>query len=344
MSNGYIDSDGHVMENERELNEFLGAPFKGRGYKSFRQMVPTLDGFHTPKVELSKEGAFDPSVTPSKWLEFLKRTGIDYTVLFPTRGLAHGRMVIPEWAAAYATTYNNWLYEKYLRVSSSFKGVALIPMQDVDAAVRELRRAVKELGMVAAMIPSNGLIKHVSAKEYWPVYREAEELDCALTFHGGSYEHLGFNTFTVFPATRALGMPFPLAIAMTGLMVDGVLDAFPRLRVGFLEGGSCWIPMVLDRLDRELEYGGLSSRLKQRPEEYFKNGRVFVGCEGNEKTLAYAIQRIGHRGFMFASDFPHEITMENCMEEIDEICNRTDIDEDCKTAILKTNARNFYRI
>ena len=73
----------------------------------------------------------------------------------------------------------------------------------------ELRRAVKDLGMVGAMLPSNGLNPHLSAKHFWPVYEEAARLDCALAVHGGCYGDLGFNTYTVFPATRALGMPFP---------------------------------------------------------------------------------------------------------------------------------------
>src|SRR5581483_11007814 len=111
-----------------------------------------------------------------------------------------------------------------------------------------------------------------------------EALDCVLAVHGGCYGNLGFNTYTVFPATRALGMPFPLAIAATGMIVDGVFDAFPKLRVGFLEGGTAWMPLVIDRLEREVEYGGLSVK-KRHVEEYFTGGQVFVGCEGNEKAL-----------------------------------------------------------
>jgi predicted TIM-barrel fold metal-dependent hydrolase len=222
------------------------------------------------------------------------------------------------------------------------KGVALIPLQDVPGAVAELRRAVKELGMVGAMLPSNGLTPHLSAKHFWPVYEEAERLDCALAVHGGCYGDLGFNTYTVFPATRALGMPVPLAIAATGMIVDGVFDAFPNLRIGFLEGGTSWIPMVLDRLERELEYGGL--RIKRKPLDYFTSGKIFVGCEGNEKALAYAIERVGPAPFMFASDFPHEISLDNCMEEIDEIVERGDLKEEHKTAILGDNARRFYKI
>ncbi len=196
--------------------------------------------------------------------------------------------------------------------------------------------------MVGAMLPSNGLNPHLSAKHFWPVYEEAAKLDCALAVHGGCYGDLGFNTYTVFPATRALGMPVPLAIAATGMIVDGVFDEFPSLRVGFLEGGTSWIPMVLDRLERELEYGGL--RIRRKPVDYFRSGKMFVSCEGNEKALAYAIERVGSGPFMFASDFPHEISLDNCLEEINEIVERQDLRDEHKEVILGANARHFYKI
>ena len=341
MANGYIDADGHVMENEQELNEFIEAPFNNR-YVSARLMLPSLDEFHTPNARPRNPGTFDPTVGPERWLEFLDKTQTDNTVLYPTLGLAYGHVVYPDWATTFAKAYNNWLSEKYLKFSPRFKGIALIPMQDVPSAVSELRRAITELGMVGAMIPSNGLKRHVSAKEFWPVYEEAERLDCVMAVHGGSYCDLGFNTFTVFPPTRALGMPVPLAIAMTGMIADGVFDRFPNLRVGFLEGGTSWIPMVIDRLEREVEYGGL--RLKMSPEDYFRRGKVFVGCEGNEKALAYSIDRVGHEPFMFATDFPHEIAVDNAMGEIDEILERKDLKEEHKAAILGENAKRFYKI
>jgi predicted TIM-barrel fold metal-dependent hydrolase len=45
---------------------------------------------------------------------------------------------------------------------------------------------------------------------------------------------------------------------------------------------------------------------------------------------------------MFASDFPHEISIANCMEEIDEVLERTDLKQEHKAAILGENARRFY--
>jgi len=330
------------MENSDEVVKYVGEPFKTTGHMNPRRILPSLDRFHTPRLEERKPGTFDPNVGPEMWVQFLDKAGLEFSVLFPTEGLAYGQIAFPLWAVAYARAYNDWLRARYLDFNSRLKGMALIPMQDVPAAVTELRRAVQDLGMVGAMLPSNGLNPHLSAKHFWPVYEEAAKLDCALAVHGGCYGDLGFNTYTVFPATRALGMPVPLAIAATGMIVDGVLDEFPSLRVGFLEGGTAWIPMVIDRLERELEYGGL--RVKRKPEDYFKSGKLFVGCEGNEKALAYAIDRVGPEPFMFASDFPHEISLDNCMEEIDEIVERHDLQEEHKDAILGANARRFYKI
>jgi len=340
MSNRYVDADGHVMENEEDILQFVRAPMNNRGTRNW---MPSLDRFHTPADGTPRTpGTFDPNTGPEEWLSFLDSTGTDWTVLYPTTGLAYGNVVYPQWAVAYAQAYNDYIHSRYLQRSPRLQAVALIPFQDVPTAVGELRRAVKDLGFIGAMIPSNGLTRHVSHPEYWPIYEEAARLDCIVAVHGGNYHDLGFNSFTVFPATRALGMPFPLAIAMTGMLVDGVFDQFPTLRIGFMEGGTAWIPLVLDRLERELEYGGLT--LQRHPVEYFQQDRIFVGCEGNEKALAYAIERVGPNPFMFASDFPHEISMENCTEEIDEILEREDLPAEHKQAILGDNARRFYRL
>ena len=228
MPNKYVDCDGHVMEKVDEMISYVGEPFKTTGHMNPRRMLPSLDRFHTPRLEERKPGTFDPNVGPEKWLQFLDKTGLEASVLFPTEGLAYGQVAFPPWAVAYARAYNDWLHAKYLKFSSRLKGIALIPLQDVPAAVTELRRAVKDLGMVGAMLPSNGLNPHLSAKHFWPVYEEAARLNCALAVHGGCYGDLGFNTYTVFPAMRALGMPVPLAIAATGMIVDGMFDALDR--------------------------------------------------------------------------------------------------------------------
>ncbi len=338
-SKGYFDADGHVLEAGAEIEEFLEEPYlRGRGG---RDIFPAYDQFHGAVMAVVKShpGTFVPADS-DRWLSFLDKTGTDGTVLYPTRGLFFGRVTFPAYAAAYARAYNNWQYERYFKMSPRLQAVALLPMQDVPSAVAELRRAVTELGMVGGMLPSNGLHWHLGARAYWPVYEAAQELGCVLAVHGGNYEHLGFDTLADMPTARALGMPVPLMSGLAGMIVEGVLDEYPEVRIGFMEGGTAWIPLLLDRLSREVEYSGLP--LKRAPVDYFTGGQVFVGCEGNEQALSYVIERVGPEPFMFASDFPHEISMDNAMEEIEEIMERADLQEEHKQMILGENARRFY--
>ena len=348
MTKGYIDSDGHVIEIEAEINEFLVDPYSGAGYQSFYAMLPSLDDFHTtgafqgdPDAEHQKD-TFDAAVGPPEWIEFLDRSNLSATVLYPTMGLAHGQIVEPRWAVAYAQTYNNWLYAKYLCHSPRLKGMAILPLQDVEAAVTELRRAVADLGMTGGMLPSNptGVRRHTSAREFWPIYAEAEKLGCAIAFHGGAYRDLGFNTFTSFPAVRALGHPWALAVTTTGLIVDGVLDAYPNVRVGMMEGSASWVSMVVDRLERETVYGGLE--LPRPVIEYFK--QIYISVEGFDKSLNGAIERIGHQSFMYSTDYPHEVSSSDIIAELEHLIERDDLTSEQKSALLEENARRFYKL
>ena len=107
MANKRVDCDGHVMEVTDELISFVGEPFKTTGHMNPRRVLPSLDRFHTPRLEERKPGTFDPSVGPEKWLQFLDKTGLESSVLFPTEGLAYGQVAFPPWAIAYAKAYND---------------------------------------------------------------------------------------------------------------------------------------------------------------------------------------------------------------------------------------------
>ena len=100
--------------------------------------------------------------------------------------------------------------------------------------------------------------------------------------------------------------------------------------------------MIIDRLEREQEY---CERRCQRPvRDYFTSCNFYVGCEGNETALSYVVSLIGPQPCMFASDFPHEIPMEEARHEINEIEERQDISDEHKKLILGENAKRFDKI
>jgi uncharacterized protein len=295
-----IDADGHVLEDET-LMDFLEEPYRsckaqggiiGPIRNVLGNVFPTLDFLHLATFKRS-ERAFGGGkrVGPDQWLEFLDVAKFEYAFLYPTAGLAMGNIVHPDWACVVARAYNNWIHDRYMKRSPRLKGIALLPMQDVSEAVNELRRAVKELGMPGAMLPSRGLPFDLGHRTYWPVYAEAEKLGCALAVHGGCHHGMGLDTFETFVPIHGLGHPLSLIIAFSGMVYHGVFDEYPRLRVGFLEGGAAWATFWMDRIDRSHHYFGELNRqgrykgpsMQQKPSEYLKNDNVFIGCEGGEE-------------------------------------------------------------
>ena len=168
-----------------------------------------------------------PAVGPKGWLDFLDDVGIEWTVLYPTTALAYGKIVSLDYAVAVSRAYNDWLYETYVKFNPRFKGMALIPMQDPEEAAKELRRAVTELGMLGAMMPSNGLPSPLGAKMYWPVYAEADRLGCCLAVHGGAHDRFGMDHMNMYVPVHALGHPWGLADQLRGHRLQRHLRPFP---------------------------------------------------------------------------------------------------------------------
>lgn len=349
-----IDGDGHVIEDPT-LADYLTGPYKRtRPLGSGTRLFPALDHLHNEPVTLLP-GSFNPA-GPKEWGEFLEDVGIESTVLYTTQGLASGNINSRDWAIALCRAYNDWLYNTYLKVSPRFQGMALLPLQDVGEAVSELRRAVTELGMLGAMLPSNGLTGHLGAKEYWPVYEEANRLGCSIAVHGGVHFRLGMDQLEPYPPVHALGHPFGLMISCAGIIFNGVFDKFPNLRVAFLEGGVAWLLLVLERFDRSYEthipHNPRGELLKlddgERVSDYIKKlvaqGRFFVGCEGEEPSIGHAVDMVGNGAFMFSSDYPHEVNNAMCKHEIGEIREHPALSADDKEAILHRNAERFYKL
>jgi uncharacterized protein len=350
-----IDGDGHVFEDADRISALMPSPYRELGPFGLRTLFPPLDHHHHYVGE-HPPGSFRRNTGPAEWVEFMDDIGLESAVLYTTAGLSYGKITNRDWAIAVARAYNDWLYETYLQYSSRFKGIALIPLQEPDAAVEELRRAVRDLGMVGAMMPTTGLKAHLGSKEYWPVYEEADRLGCCLAVHGGAHSGLGMDDMNVYTPVPALGHPFGLLINFAGIVFNGVLERYPNARFAFLEGGVAWLLLALERFDRthetHVQFDPRGDLLGPRPgqkastyvREQIAAGRLFVGCEGSEPLLPQAVQLVGNSPFMYSSDFPHEVSPAMCRAELDELLAQDTLSAADKAAILHGNAERFYAL
>src|SRR5712692_3567650 len=349
-----IDGDGHIMEDLEGIFAHMASPY--REIASGRGLFPPLDHLHDGRaVETPPTRDGRPRVGPQGWLAFLDDVGIEQTVLYPTTALAYGKIVSLDYAVAVTRAYNDWLFHTYLQVDSRFKGMAIIPMQDPEEAVKELRRAVTELGMLGGMMPSNGLPTPLGAKQYWPVYAEAERLGCTLAVHGGCHDRFGLDHLNMYIPVHALGHPWGLTINCASIVYNGIFDRFPNVRIAFLEGGVAWLLLCLERFhsshETHFQYipeGEFGLREEQRPDKYIiekvREGRFFIGCETEELTMPFALKVVGNGAFIYSSDFPHEVTNQSCKDDIGELMESEELTLQDKEAILARNAERFYAL
>lgn len=361
------DADGHVVEDQLEIAKRLSggyqearlATLKHGSMKTIAPVFPPLGFLSSMPVKgvgmISIGEEELKGDDPESWLAFVEAVGIEQTVLYPTSGLTIGRVPDLGYAIDVARAYNDWIAEVYLQHSSGrFHAAALLPMQVPEAAVEELERAVNELGFHAAVVPSHGLPNHLGSEQFLPVYEAAAALDVGLTVHGGIHDGFGFDDLNVTAPVQALGHPFGLLISLAGLIFNGVFDRVPRLRMAFLEGGSAWTLVAGERFSESFRaiQPAESTRTLRLPEgqlvkdylmQLMQSDRLAVGCEGGEDFLEVAIDYFGGPAFMYSSDFPHEVNVETCRHELEEL-NDLKISDAAKAQLVGGTARTFYRL
>src|SRR5262249_48696326 len=150
-------------------------------------------------------------------------------------------------------------------------GAGMISPFDVNDAVGEARRCVRELGFRGVFLRQVG-------------------------------EQFGGNTMLKHVSSH----PVEQMLAVGAFCAGGILERHPRLRVAFLEGNCGWVPFLLWRMDEHWEWLGdvYGKELTMAPSEYFKR-QCFVSVECDEEPVKHVIDAIGDDRIGFSTDFPH---------------------------------------
>jgi uncharacterized protein len=256
-------------------------------------------------LESARAGAFDGR----ERLADMDAEGIDVAVLYPTIGLGFWGIPDAEAAVACARAYNDWLASYCAVAPSRLHGAAMVPFQDPDAAVRELRRAREELGFVAVFVrPNPCLGRSLVDDAYEPFWAAAEELGVAVGVHEGfqpAVPPLATDRTRNILVLHAVSHTFEQMLACALLIADGVMERHPSLRFVFLEAGGGWVPYWLGRLDHQVaSYGGYAPRMRLTPSEYFAR-QCWISFELDEATLPALASHVGVDRIVWGSDYPH---------------------------------------
>jgi uncharacterized protein len=238
--------------------------------------------------------------------------GIDIAVLYPTMGLSliARDNLDPQLSAALCRAYNNWIYEFCQFSPDQMKFSAMLPVHDVNLACKELIRCVNELGAVGSFVRPNminGIFWH---SNYWnPLFELHQELDVTLGFHEGTGSSLGIaselygeNRFYRHVSSHWIEMQQTLI----ALIIGGVFEFYPKLRVGFLEAQNSWVPGILTRIEWDYPqyHASHAPYLSLTPREYFQRN-CWAAVEGSEPEIEATASLIGADRMCISTDYPH---------------------------------------
>lgn len=283
--------------------------------------------------------------SPEGVLADADKDGIDRLVFFPSAALGLPGFVDQQFAADFARAYNRWMAGYCRQGRGRFFGAALVPIEDVPVAIEVMREA-KKLGLVVTMIPAVLRERNLDHPDLDPFFSAAEELDMPLGIHGAPGIHLpklGTERFDNYLKVHVISFPFDMMVASTALILGGVLERHPKLRVALLESGVGWVPYFMERMAEHLEKRGrLTPECKQEPKEYIARGQLYVSCEAGECAIPLAVESLGPDFIMFASDYPHWDS--EWPESTRPLRERQDLSAEVKQRIFASNAERFYRL
>ena len=336
-----IDSDGHVRETDEQIMEYMPAGYRSRREAMLYFPLVPHHGWHRsiPANDFRHQDFRVPDWR--EWAGKLDEGNIQLTVLYPTRFMHIGQIGNPRYAVELCRAYNDFLHEQFLTQDRRFRGMALLPLQDVSAAVKELRRVVKNFGMVGGILPAEGLPLPLGHALYRPIFVEADRLGCALSVH--SCTSLRDNDRFLQPNEVAtLAHVIPQMRQFTNIVFAGVMNKLKKLRLGFLEAGCGWAPFLISKIEERLERVTPAER-PVLPSELLARKQVFFQC-GEENTTERDVELLGDDCLLWASDFPHEATRTNLHELVKEFFDRKDLPAAAKKKIARANPTRFYAL
>ena len=274
----------------------------------------------------------------------MESIGIDYQVVFPTPMLELGMHPDPQIETAVSWAYNRWLTEEILPEDPRIKTMVYLPFNDPEASLRFVEHFSEKPGVVGFMVTS-ARYRPVHDNAYMPVYRALEERSMPLGFHAifHSQERIleGMNKFL---SVHALGFILYNLVHLTNMVINGIPERFPKLKVIWIEGGLAWIPFLMQRLDNEyMMRTSEAPLLKKKPSEYMRENFYYTTQpmeDGNLEALQLTMKMINaETQLMFASDYPHwDFNLPSTVYDLPFLSDQA------KRRILGENARDLFQL
>jgi len=230
-------------------------------------------------------------------LEGMKKQRVDMHALSLTAPMVY--WASPGLGLALAQSYNDAASAAHRKHPRRFVGLAMLPMQAPDLAVKELERAAKLPGMRGMYLATHVNETNLDDRRFWDVYAKAEELGWAIFLH--PIDTIGRERTQKYYLKNLLGNPYDTGVAAASLIFGGVLDAFPKLEVNLPHAGGTF-PWLIGRLDHGPKVRPELRHMERLPSEYLR--RFTYDTIGHNDHINQAlINLVGADRVVLGSDY-----------------------------------------
>lgn len=272
------------------------------------------------RAGLPAEGRYDDLLPRDHWdpgarVERLDAMGVNEAVVFPNYGLLWHRRLADDRTALEANmaAWNRWCASVVTDSRGRLHPVAHLDLRDpawVERQLRELSAGGVRLAMVAPALVDGRPLSHPDHDAMWRAFVEHgvtplfHVADQPRVFDDGWY---GDTSESLIPALDSVFLWTPPALAITDLVLNGVFERIPQLRIGVIELSAIWVPMFLLMLDGGWDFtaklnGCVPAELRQRPSAYVQE-HVRIAAFSYEDPAR--LTRQAGDLFMACSDYPH---------------------------------------
>ena len=259
-----ISADSHVIEPGDLWLNYIDPKLKTRAPKLVHG--PTHDYFTCEGVELlpiagvasvgkaSEEltayGRFDTAVRRGSWDPHARKAdmasdGIEAEVIYPTMALRMFAIKDTAYQLACFQAYNNWIKDYCAAYPDCLKAIALLPTDDLPAAIEEMRRR-RRLGLAGAAIAISDDAEHnYGSPMFDPLWSEAQALDLPLSLHSLTDKERSEKRDISDTVLECIWMQR----ALSHMVFGGVFERFPKLKIVSAENDAGWMAYFLERID-----------------------------------------------------------------------------------------------
>jgi predicted TIM-barrel fold metal-dependent hydrolase len=315
-----VDADAHYLEPVSEMAEYVDEPWRSRLRGADpSKWIPIGLGDRMLAGRIRRDhldyGYGYRVQRAGEVRAAMAHVGADACVLVPNRLVTLGHVTVADLVVALGAGYIRYMLDQVVDPAAGIYTMVLACWQDPEASAELIDEVGDHPAVAAVCMLSAGAQPPLGDPRYDPIFEAAVRHGLPLVLHGAPGLNLvagaDYAAFQRLIESHALGFGVSNQIQLTSMVLEGIPERFPTLRVVFEESGLFWVPMMQYRLDEYyLKRRSEAPLLTRLPSEYIREHFYFgtqpIEAPKNERHLEMVFEAAdGATHFLFCSDYPH---------------------------------------